>query len=105
MKLQDCPRLPKGDPSGRIYDYAKIKWPVSYDLLSPVKSDTRGEIKAVEIREPRVFDTRAIAKVPDRMDGSVKGLSMLCGVAPEDIDKMASRDFSVLSDFLVDFLG
>lgn len=105
MKLQDCPKLPESDTSGRVYDYAAIEWPVSYDLLRPVESGTRGKIEAVEIREPLVADTRAIARVSDRMEGSVRGLSMLCGISPEDIEKMAARDFSVLSEFLADFLG
>ena len=105
MNLEDCPRLPHDDPSGRTYDYAGIDWPVQYPLLRPLESETRGRIEQLEIREPLVSDTRAISKERDRMTGSAKGVGMLCALSPEEVEAMAARDFSVLSEFLSDFLG
>lgn len=105
MQLADCPRLPENDPSGRTYDYAGIAWPVEYPLLRPIESSTRGKIEDLEIREPLVSDVRAIAKERENLQGSTKGVGMLCGLSPEEVESMAARDFSVLSEFLADFLS
>ena len=105
MTIKDCPRLPRNDPSGHEYDYEAIVWPVTYDLLHPIQSPTRGQIACVEIREPLVSDLRAVTRVSDRTDASIRGVSLICGLSTEEVDLLAARDYTTLSRFLMDFLA
>lgn len=105
MQMRDCPRLPKDDPSGRVYDYAKISWPVERELYRPIESETRGKIEKIQIREPLYGDMRMIAREPDKHEASVKGVAALCGLSPGEIEKMTARDWTETSEFLTDFLS
>ena len=105
MTIDECPRLPKDDPSGHVYDYAAIDWPVEYVLLHPIESDARGRIERVEIREPLVSDLRAMSRIRDRTEASIRGVSLTCGLSTDEVGLMASRDYTTLSAFLTDFLA
>ena len=105
MKMQDCPRLPDGDKSGRLYDYSKIEWPVERPLYRPLKSETRGEIPELSIREPLYRDLRAVAKETDRHKASELAVTSLCSLSPAEVETMTARDWSEVSDFLADFLS
>ena len=105
MKMQDCPRLPDGDKSGRLYDYSQISWPVERDLLRPIESPTRGKITRLSIREPLYRDVRMIAAEPDRHKASAKGVQTLCSLSEKELEEMSGRDWSEISEFLADFLA
>lgn len=105
MTIDECPRLPKDDPSGHVYDYAEIDWPVEYVLLHPIESETRGRIERLEIREPLVSDLQTMSRIRDRTASSIRGVSLTCGLSGDEVGLMASRDYTTISEFLLDFLA
>lgn len=93
-------------------DILAVEFPVRYKLLLPLGPSRN--IEYLEFREPTIFDTEVAetkSKSNQKQSEDERNklyarhlIADLCGVSPEEIHKMGTRDSRIINEFIVNFL-
>ena len=88
--------LPRGKNNEVLAE--KVKFPITYTMLTPI-----GQHLQVVMREPTVLDLK-VARKQQGDDATITMLSNLLELAPDEVQKMGTRDYSRLSEVIGSFL-
>ena len=97
MRFEELPR----DARGKVIA-AEVRFPVDFDLLSPVELDGR-TIGRLELREPTAAELEIANKEPNGTATAIRLVSFSAGLPPDGIRAMGLRDYLRLSGLLLDF--
>ena len=99
MDYQDLPR----DADTLEIQVDQVEFPIQYTLLTPITVDG-SPCEELTIREPTVADIEASDKDKDSLKKTLRLLSLVCEVAPDDVRRLGTRDYARLSDTVASFL-
>ena len=81
----------------------QVEFPIQYTLLTPITVDGSPR-DTLTIREPTVADLEASNKDTDNLKKTVRLLSLVMEVAPDDVRRLGTRDYGHLADMVASFL-
>ena len=103
MHFKDLPRCPAEDAKREI-DPAGVKFPVDFDLRSPIAVDGKN-LDTATVREPTVADLERADEAGSRGHAKmIHLLADLAGLAPSDIRALSAADYKDMSDTVACFL-
>ncbi|MEM7047002.1 MAG: phage tail assembly protein [Pseudomonadota bacterium] len=100
--MTDYKDIPRDKKTGDIL-VNEVRLPIMDRLLSPITVDGT-EIKDVSVREPTVLDLEVANKEVSELGKTSRLLAQVMNLAPDDIKKLGSRDFSRLGSLVAAFL-
>lgn len=75
-----------------------------FTLKHPIQGDNGREIKTLTVRRPRVKDIEIMEEESTQLKKSIRLLSLLGEVSPEEVRRLDAADFNHISDEVVGFL-
>ncbi len=98
MNYEDLPR----DEESKAILIEEVQFPIRFPLLSPLKGAERtGDL---EMREPTVLDLELSNKESGDIGRTIKLLSNLLELSPDEVRALGTRDFARLSNTVSAFL-